>query len=277
MATKVNLLDHAPGLFIRALDYLVSPWENLEGLARPLWHDVSANQGNVSMDLLAAAGAYGVAIRAGISWGYQDSFFPQNWKAAGASGLMRTSYHVIYTDQDITAQLDNWYRVHPNRDVLPRVIDLEVSRPDSYAHKAGAVMQMSDAVKARDGVRPWIYSRKNIVDPWLASWSIEDLNAHYWWLAQYLWDRIREHPGDPALPTGVLRNNLILHQTADKKAPPHGSVESYALDYDRWERGNATHMFDWIADLYGLPEVPLTLEQRVERLEVEARKQGWPV
>ena len=64
---------------------------------------------------------------------------------------------------------------------------------------------------------------------------------------------------------------MILHQTADKKSTPAGEAESLSIDWDRWEIGNADQMVAWIQDQWGLgiPGTPLTLEQRVERLERE--------
>lgn len=271
MATHVNLLDYAPGFLIRILDYAVTPWENLDGLARPLWHDLSSYQGKANLDVLVMSGCQGFAFRSGISWGYQDAFFPMNWGQSDPLDTYRTSYHVIYTDQSIESQLDNWYRVHPEPDPrrpIPRVIDLEVNRPDPAAHKAESVWKMMELVESRDGMKPWIYSRYLLINQWLSPfWTADMLNSVYWWLAQYLTDRIREHPGDPTLPNGVDRDRVLLHQTADKKAPPAGAVESYALDYNRWERGTEAQMVDFLGAEYGSGEAPKTLEERVERLE----------
>ena len=127
---------------------------------RPLWRDYSRWQGQVNFDVAIAHGVQGMAARAGISWGYVDPWFETNYQAAGQQeNFYRTSYHVIWPDQDVVRQADSWFRVHPTRDVVPRVIDLEVHR-DQPANRIGdQTWAMSEIVLARDGIRPIIYSR----------------------------------------------------------------------------------------------------------------------
>lgn len=246
MATNVNLLDRSPQLVIQGLNWVLAPAEDQAGLERPLWVDISANQGAVSMTALAANGVLGVMMRAGISWGYQDKWFPTYWADAGSYGLYRTSYHVIYTDEPVIKQADNWYRVHDRYDGIPRIIDFEVDQLDAPQKKAEAAWAMSELILSRDGFRPLIYSRYKLVDDWLASWSPSMLNAHYWILAQYLWDRTREHPGPPTLPARLDRSRVVMHQTCDKKTAFSGACDSYALDRDRWCLGPVESMHEFI-------------------------------
>lgn len=269
MATNVNLLDRAPTPLITALNWTVGTLEDPTGLDRPLWIDVSRYQGQVNWEVMAANGVLGMAARAGISWGYQDPWFPANWQGADNFGLFRTSYHVIWTDQSIIDQADNWYRVHPERDIVPRIIDFEVDRGDSAGHKAEAVWSMSDLVLKRDGIRPLIYSRYLLVNGWLKDWTLDMLNAHHWILAQYTWDRVREHPGPPTLPNGLNRDRVVLHQAADKKSSFPGSCQSYALDFDRWELGTVSEMYQFIDQEWGSgPVSPPPEPQPVLTLQV---------
>lgn len=237
------------------------------GLERPLWHDLSFYQGtDVEFPILIANGAYGFYFRAALSWGYRDPTFPIFWNAVGeVAEVYRTSYHVPYTDQPVMAQADNWYFAHPEPSLvrpIPRVIDLEVNRPGSNIQKADFVWQLSEIVLQRDGMRPWIYSRKNLIDPWLSAWSTAMLNAHYYILAQYLNDRTREHPGPPTLPNRIDRSRVLLHQTADKKDAPPGTfpVPLQDIDYNRWCLGTVAEMNMFLAGEYHkeLIDVPPT-------------------
>lgn len=251
MANGVNVLDRAPNIVIRALNLALSSFEDPEGLLRPLWRDYSRWQGKIAFDIAAANGVLGYAARSTISWGYQDPWFPRNWAEGKPLGMYRTSYHVLYPGESVIAQADNWYKVHPEIDLIPRVIDFELGHDIPYPKIAEALWNLSNVVLARDGVRPIIYTRYLLVNSWLASWSTEMLNEHYWWFAQFLWDRTREHPGEPTLPERVTEDRVILHQTADKKVGFSGEVESGSVDWDRWEIGNASEMHEWIDGVWG--------------------------
>lgn len=236
------------------INNLITSFENPVGLARPLWRDYSRYQGVVNADVAVANGVLGMAHRSTISTTYRDAFFAANYASFGKVEKYRTSYHVVYPDQPVNAQLDNWYAVHPELDhaaPIPRVIDLELHRNQPAAKIASVVWTMSEVILERDGLRPIIYSRKNLIDSWLAGWTLSMLNDHYWWLAQYLFAGYLEHPGEPALPVGVNRNRVILHQTSDHKLAPPGEVASKAVDWDRWEIGNEEQMHQWIKDKWG--------------------------
>lgn len=272
MATQINLLDRAPQVVIRSLNWALAALEDPVGLDRPRWKDSSRYQGQQDFLLQAANGVWGNVFRQGISWGYQDPTFAQNWGESDGVLRYRSSYHVIYPDQQVKPQFENWVKYHPQIGFIPRVIDLELQRETAPAVIANQVWEMSERVADHDGVRPLIYSRYTLINTWLSPyWSPVMLNEHYYILAQYLWDRTREHPGPPTLPNGVARDRVVMQQTADKKAAPGGESESYTNDWDRWELGNAEQMQQWIANTWGgapLPP-PLTLEERVERLEEE--------
>jgi len=243
---------------------VLSLFENQAGLSRPLWRDISRYQGLWNPSVSRMNGVQGVAIRAGISWGYEDPRFKENWDKA--EGMYRTSYHVLYPDQPILRQADNWFRIHPEIDIIPRVIDLEIQRDCTARTIAQQVWQMSNIVAKEDGVRPIIYSRYLLINNWLRDWSDVQLNIHYYWLAQYTWDRVREHPGPPTLPHHITEDRILLHQTADKKAGFSGEVESKSVDWDRWLIGNVAEMHEWIMDHWGIGAFPLTLEEKVGKL-----------
>ena len=271
----------AENLFYKTLGTIVRTFEDPTGTARPLWRDYSRWQWpDLNLAVAIANGVLGAFHRAGISWGYIDpwanAFLAQ---AAGYGSLYQTTYHVLYADQPVLRQADEvWYRIQPEPFNFPKMIDLEVDRGIANERYADATWQMSELVLSRDGTRPIIYSRKGLIDKWLSPfWTAAMLNDHFYCLAQYLWDRTREHAGPPALPNGVLRERVILHQTADKKPafPNESGGTSYA-DYDRWEIGNESEMHRWIAEQFGgqvpepepePPPIPDDLPERVVALE----------
>lgn len=228
---------------------------------RPMFRDLSKYQGLYNFPIAVTCGAKLFYIRAGVSWGTPDPAFAGLYAGAGAVGKPRTSYHVLYPDQPVVKQADDvWYKQHPEIDKVPRVIDLEVDRGVSHQQVADRTWQMSELVLSRDGIRPLIYSRYLLINAWLQTWTTEMLNAHKYVLAQYLFDRTKEHPGPPILPNRVLLANVIGHQTADKKPGCEGEAESSAVDYNRWTLGDEAQMDAWMAENWGIgdpiPEPP---------------------
>ncbi len=223
---------------------------------RPLWRDYSRYQGKVNHQVAKDNGVQGMIARAGISWGYQDSWFPHNWIEAGNVGYYRSSYHVLYPGENITRQADNWYKSHDELDTIPRVIDAELQHDSSNRAVGDAIWNMSEKVLERDGHRPWIYSRYMQLGLWLAHWTEEMINSHYYFLAQYKTARWSEHAGPPTLFKKLRRENVVLHQTADKIRGFPGESESYATDTDRWCLGDVVQMHSWIEEKYGTTDKP---------------------
>ena len=152
-----------------ALAKLANVFEDPTGLDRPLWRDYSKYQGQVNFDIARNVGVKGMAARCAISWGYTDPWFQRNWDEAGRVGMYRTSYHVLYPSESVQKQADNWFRVHPTLDVIPRDIDLELGQNQLWSTIANKTREMSNIVLARDGVRHIIYSRYRLIDQWLSS------------------------------------------------------------------------------------------------------------
>ena len=227
----------------------------------PLWYDVSSHQGEIKYAKLAEGPkVHGIISRAGVGLN-KDVQFARNWEKAGEYVRYRSSYWAIWPELDCGLQLDRWYEQCPTIDVLPRWIDLEhLADMDAdgdldsadYKRIADIIWDWSCSILIRDKFRPWIYSRKEILDKILASWTDEQINAHYYDLAEYNNYRNKEEDG-LNLPNRVLLKNCVLKQTADQIPPdPLGlAPESAALDRDRWLLGDEAQMYDWIADMYG--------------------------
>lgn len=210
--------------------------------SREFMVDVSKNEGMIDYAKLAAyvPKVRGLAARASISWGYQDAWFPHN-KAHCTERLWPfMAYHVTYPKQAARAQMENFYRVAGEG--TRKVIDFELAGdggddpiPAPPAQQAAMLSSSSDICLARDGIRPIIYSRYALINAWLLSWTSAMLNEHYYILAQYLDNKAVEHPGPPTLPSRVLRERVILHQTSDHKSNAGMGVPSkLATDTDRW-------------------------------------------
>jgi GH25 family lysozyme M1 (1,4-beta-N-acetylmuramidase) len=229
----------------------------------PFGIDVSRHQGVVNWDAIAlrkddpSTGSGSVrfaGIRAGISWGYVDSFFGRNWQEAKAAGIPRAAYHVFYPNESPERQALHFIKTireanvayasayasadSANRETLgelPPVADVELysgihaCTPAVYGKN---LQEYLGWIEAFGGVRPLIYSRKTMIDKFVTDGKLfEWLSKYDWWLAQYLKDG-SEHPGPVALPVGVSEENAIIQQTSDRGAP--FGVQSKALDYNRW-------------------------------------------
>ena len=168
--------------------------------------------------------------------------------------------HLPYT------QVDKWIAL-PRSDHFPLWIDYERSKKYGTIPSATLLLNMCRRVEDVTGEACGIYSRKELVDSHLATMSTEDLNARWWWLAQYVGDSTVEDTRDIILPLRVKRERILIHQTADHVAPypgfyTHVPTPRY-MDTDRWI-GKVT-----IDNFAGNPNppVPPTLEQRVAALE----------
>ena len=230
--------------------------------------DVSAYQEKTDWDVVAAHQPKVIfaGIRAAVSWGYQDAWFPRNWQEAKRVGILRMAYHVVFPSEDATRQVDNLMKML-GQDIgeLPPVLDCELDQGQSPEHISNVILSMARLIEARTGKRPIIYSRALWVNEFMAgaTW----LDSYDWWLAQYLFTP-DEHPGPPMLPTGVSK--WLIHQTTSQ-GPPIG-ISGQVMDYDRWN-GSEADVFAFA----GKTPQPQTLKQRVERLEVEARAHGWNI
>jgi len=80
----------------------------LVGVDRPLWTDVSANQGTMNLSIMAANDVQGVFARAGISWSYKDPTFSNVWDQAGNNNMFIKTRIVNFTFHPFSRQVF-WY------------------------------------------------------------------------------------------------------------------------------------------------------------------------
>lgn len=236
-------------------------------MANALGIDTAGCNGRTYWDIAKEHGIVFGAARATISWGYQDKWFPDNWKMMKEQGIHRFAYHVLYPDQTAKAQVDNFLRCVGEdwTDAFP-VLDAELTRGmTTKSVITNVFLSWLDGVK-KYAPKPLIYSRKQWIDDYTyaGSWRHE----YDWWLAQYLNDRWIEAPPPPALPTGA--QDWLVHQNADHfPAWPGLTPDSHDLDIDRWNGDEAA-----VDAYFGAPQPPVTIEQRVDRIEAWITSHG---
>lgn len=234
----------------------------LSGTVRPLWRDTSIYQGKWNADIAYFNGVVGHIGRAGHGL-VADPTFLTNYTNSGNVGMYHSSYYAIDPQYPPTTQLDIWYRQHPKLDIIPRVIDMEISGGLSANRIGEIIWNVVEIIKWRDGVYPILYSRKNLIDPWLAAWTAEQLNTLYYWLARYM-STGAEDPGPPPQPNRLRIERVIMHQTSDHKVDFPGEAASLSIDWDRWMIGDLAQMRNWIHNTWGGGEPQPTWEQAID-------------
>ena len=264
--------------------------EDLTGTARPLWRFYSKYDEDVDVSVPVAMGdLQGVLPRCVMGWSGVDETFQGIYDQGGDLGLYRSSVGVFYPSLPVERFCDHWFKHHPTLDRIPRVIDAELFDGQSDAVIGEKLWHSCEYIYQQDGVWPWIYSRYMLLDRWLKYWTTDMLSKPKYYLARYLFDRTREHPGPPVgnmVNVTIPPENIVLQQTADKKAPyPGETSRSTIVCWERWELGNVNDQNAWIDANYpadGIPKPPpvddewkrqvnYTLadhEQRINTLEV---------
>ena len=210
-------------------------------------------------------------IRAGISWGYQDNWFPTNWPSAKLYGILRMAYHVIYPDQAIKTQVDNFTKVvGSDKGELPPVIDAELDRGCSIAAIRQAIYDEARYLEDWYGRKPIIYSRTSWIKQFLdqPAW----LGNYDWWLALYLDAANTEHPGPVPLPAGITK--YLIHQTSNTMSTTGwGMPESKAYDADRWNGVDAdVYAYAGVQQPGTSTEQPASDDERIAEILTLARE-----
>jgi GH25 family lysozyme M1 (1,4-beta-N-acetylmuramidase) len=187
-----------------------------------------------------------IAMRAGISWGYQDPWFSYSFSEVTRINRVRMAYHVLYPGESPSAQMDNFFRILGKIDYesVPLVIDLELHHDQSVSTITRCTRDAVTILTQRTGRPPLIYSRAGFINQYL---RVADLPPVYWWLAQYRWPRpfplfTPEYESPPTLPGGV--SDWTIHQTANRGASI-GAKAMHYMDYNRWN-GTKLDLYNFI-------------------------------
>ena len=176
-----------------------------------------------------------IAMRAGISWGYQDPWFSYYFSEVTRINRIRMAYHVLYPGESPTAQMDNFFRIlgDIDFDMVPLVLDLELHHNQTISRITQCTVDALKLIKDRTGRIPFIYSRANWINQYLI---VSALPPVHWWLAQYRYTwpyplYTPEYESPPALPNGV--GTWTVHQTA-MRGKSIGARAMHYMDYNRW-------------------------------------------
>ena len=196
-----------------------------------------------------------IAMRAGISWGYQDPWFAYYFQEATRINRIRLAYHVLYPGESASAQMDNFFRIlgDVNFDRVPLVLDLELHHNQTVSRITRCTVEALRILRERTGRIPMIYSRAGWVDRYL---KVADLPPVYWWLAQYRYARpyplyTPEYESPPMLPKGVT--TWTVHQTASRGASI-GAKAMHYMDYNRWN-GTKLDVYHFVGERYMEPVI----------------------
>jgi len=132
---------------------------------KPFGIDVSTYQGAINWQVIAEHDVEFVIIRDGISWGYIDKRFAENWAGAKAVNIPRACYHVQYPGQGAQRQFDNMMRAL-NGDTGEGAIELDCELDLAQTPKTitNEILQFGELVY-RETNRPMtIYSRANWIN-----------------------------------------------------------------------------------------------------------------
>ena len=177
-----------------------------------------------------------IAMRAGISWGYQDPWFNYYFTEAGRIDRVRMPYHVIFPGELASPQMDNFFRIMGEIDysTTPLVLDLELHHNQSISTITKTTADCVRILTKRTDRIPIIYSRTTWINQFV---QVSSLPPVHWWLAQYRWPLpspayTPEFTSPPRpLPRGVP--TWLIHQTASR-GKSIGAAAMRFMDYNRF-------------------------------------------
>lgn len=227
--------------------------------------DLSAYQGVIDFDAPGWLDTEFIYMRAALSWGTKDTRFDYNWAETLKRGKRRGAYFVLYPGEDPARQVNYWLSIlDGDLGELPPALDVELYHNQTPARISYAAEACLDLLSTAYDGTCLIYSAKWFIDRYMVmqDWYLK----YWWWLAGYLYANpltgfAEEHPGPVALPVGVTMDSVLIHQTAGKYNSTGFGVQSKMIDTNRWVKGLA-HLKS-----FANSETPLTLEERVYRLE----------
>ena len=211
----------------------------------------------VDFDVMASRKVRFCAARSGVSWGYQDKWFPYYWSELERVRIPRMAYHVIYPGESATRQYDNMMKIIQPGKGEKLVLDMELEHGQNKARITATTLGVINHLYATLGEYPVIYSRANWINENL---ELSDLPEVDLWLAQYRYNVKypafnQEAKSPPALPKGA--KTWKIHQTGSQLDGHYYGASKYWIDTNRFN-GSLADLDEW----FKLPAgtVPLTLE-----------------
>ena len=207
------------------------------------WHEIEAHE-NDPVEF--------AAMRAGISYAYEDDSFERNWKGCAETAIYQTAYHVLYPGESIFDQVGNFHSIVSDEGIgfadFPMVADIELHHDKSKMEVANAIEMYLIEIERVFGVKPIIYSAAWFFNAYVDPSFINKLgDNYYWWIANYGLPGV-EATFEPMLPRGLSRDRVIIHQTSDSMPSIGGTG---VMDYNRFI-GTGDQWFD----VFGLETEP---------------------
>jgi len=195
-------------------------------------------------------------VCSGISYGFQDKWFPHHWKGLKDIAIKRMPYHILYPGEAVEAQIGNMLRVIGNDPGEgPAVIDIELDHGQTKSKITQAAEQAVIITKRETGRQPLIYTRPI----WVRDFMLKDIDWYeevIWWMAVYRDDGIESAESQltglmTVADTGIPIENVWFVQTSQKGHGLYFGAKSFGLDYDRF-RGTSAQ---WNS-LWGISQPP---------------------
>jgi len=232
--------------------------------------DTSHWSGKIDFAKMYAAGArfwITKATDANRTTGYQfeDSRFDEFCKDAFAFGKLLTGcYHWLQYSVDPKVAADFYLERYQRFDFeFPPILDFEepsVSNFSDYAWRAQVWCQRVEDVTGR---KPMIYTAKWFTSRFSTA-QLSWMQAYPLWVADYSWWANNVTKAPYYLPTNIWDGWQMWQFQANGRGNEFG-VEAKSIDLNYYQ-GDYVQLLDWL-QVHEQPPDPLTLEQRVERLE----------
>ncbi|NPV87675.1 MAG: glycoside hydrolase family 25 protein [Anaerolineae bacterium] len=239
----------------------------VQGLDVSKWQDDNTTPQQIDFNKAKRAGAYFVFIKASQDV-YADPDFAYNWNAAKTAGLIRGAYHFFdyrkspKTQADYLASLlkDDWGE-------LPPVLDFEKHPAWDLPTRDKCLRMIKEFFTQLETTcpkKPLFYTNPSMIKYTLSpipDWLLE----HPLWIAHYY----------VSAPSYKPWAKWHFWQYSDRGDGLAYGMESLQVDMNWWN-GTLEELHQF-ANLEPPPPPPPTLEERLAKLEAEARAHGWNV
>lgn len=227
-------------------------------------------ENSVNLQKAKDEGVVALAIRATVGQWYQDPRMEDIYNAAKDVEIATTFYHVMIPNHGIAAQMSNFFRkVDGLENDWPWILDNEVHNNVDKQKITSVVQNCFKMMKVEIGENPINYTRQSWWDYYVWPWS--------GWKQYSLFAARYDNYQNPYLTSpwsdGKYKfrdyDDWLLWQAyADHPPNNQGSrygVDSKSVDMDVYN-GSKEDLLAYL-NMGEIPEPPLTLEQRVARLE----------
>jgi len=209
-----------------------------------------------------------------------DSAFQTIWDGAKQHNFLRGAYHLFIPKVSAKDQADNLLKIVKDRPDIPFVVDAELPANlndlrwgvCSPLEITNCVWDILTRIEQKTARIPELYSRADWINTWLLpikDWSHFGLHVARYGTTLPWWE------GDHYKPKYWDEWDFWQFQADSVKDGHAYGLGCDAIDLDYWQ-GTEDELKVWCG-LQPVQVPPVTLEDRVARLEIEARARGWPV